>query len=415
MNTPFVTRATRARSGGQSSMHVTRLIRVAFVCLTVVTAVSVVSDRARAQTGQAGAQEQTIQIHVTASDYAAARGAGRMVHTTGALRPEGGHHPSKTFKADSSGTLVEVTGDSRSSVQSTPATAAAAATSAPSFTGPGYYPADLSLLTTTGQVITRAQIHNIYVNCGAACWGDPTVFENRLFSSRFIHVVDQYIGTDDGRYRLGASLAVNYPITKTLVTAPLIDDNDLDAILHAAAMKLGGGYNHIYHIFLPKGVDECFGVAPPYTTCFSPDSLATWQFCAFHGYGSYPDVVGNVYATVEPYPDVFAIDNNGLRFYACDVGQPSVTTNTSPTPNGVLVDTVSNFVSHETFETITDPDGTEWQALDGYFGYLPGIEIGDVCELHYANFLFTPFNVSGHLYEIAPEYSNTYHACVTVP
>jgi hypothetical protein len=29
--------------------------------------------------------------------------------------------------------------------------------------------------------------------------------------------------------------------------------------------------------------------------------------------------------------------------------------------------------------------------------------------------LFTPFYLSGHLYETEPLYSNKYHACVTVP
>lgn len=40
-------------------------------------------------------------------------------------------------------------------------------------------------------------------------------------------------------------------------------------------------------------------------------------------------------------------------------------------------------------------------------------EIGDVCQN--LTVIYTPFYVSGHLYEIQPEYSNKYHACVTVP
>ena len=44
------------------------------------------------------------------------------------------------------------------------------------------------------------------------------------------------------------------------------------------------------------------------------------------------------------------------------------------------MDSVSSFVSHELFETITDPDGSEWQAQDGYFISIPSIEIADVCE-----------------------------------
>jgi hypothetical protein len=367
---------------------------------------------ALSQTRPASAQEQTIQIQVTANDYAAARDARHRVHTTGALRPEGGHHPAKTFETDSSGALVEVTGISRSSIQSMPIAASQAATVTPPFMGPGFYPADLSLFTTNGQVVTSAHIHNIYLNCTGACWGNPSAFENRLFSSRFMDVVDQYVGSDEeGRYRLGSSVMIaNYPITQTLVTNPVVNFTDLDAILHAAGSSLGTGYNQIYNIFFPKGVDVCEGYAPPYQFCFSPDNFATWTFCAFHGADVFSDI-GTVLVTVEPYPDAFAL-NNGLPFYGCDVGQPAPqTTNTVPTPNGVLVDTVSSLLDHEIFETITDPDGLEW-TTELYAGSIL-IEIGDLCQL--PAFIYTPFYVSGHLYEIQPEYSNKYHACVTVP
>src|SRR6266700_5550876 len=48
------------------------------------------------------------------------------------------------------------------------------------------------------------------------------------------------------------------------------------------------------------------------------------------------------------------------------------------TPNGQLADSTNNVLSHETFETITDPDGTAWwNSLDnGLFGQ----EIGDECS-----------------------------------
>jgi hypothetical protein len=52
---------------------------------------------------------------------------------------------------------------------------------------------------------------------------------------------------------------------------------------------------------------------------------------------------------------------------------------------------VSNLLSHEIFETITGPDGSEWQAIDGFFGYSAAVEVGDVCELHDQTIIFTPF------------------------
>jgi|SRR5271157_2759127 len=111
--------------------------------------------------------EQVIQIQVTPSDYAAARGARHRVHTTGTLLPEGGRQPSKILETDSSGALVEVTSRSQIPVQAAQAAAAQATSGAPPFVGPGFYPADLSMASPTGQAVTHAQVHNIYINCGA--------------------------------------------------------------------------------------------------------------------------------------------------------------------------------------------------------------------------------------------------------
>ena len=359
-------------------------------------------------------REQIIEIQVKSNDFAAAGTGHHRVHSAGALRPGGGRYASKTFETDNSGALVEVTAKSRAFAHDPEAAVASqASTGAPPFLGPGFYPGDLSLDTTTGQVVTQAQIHNVYINCTASCWGNPATFEKNLFSSRFIHVTDQYVDSEaNGRYTIGPSLVINnYPITSQLVTNPMMNFADADAILHAAASKLGSGYNHIFNIFIPKGVDFCNGYAPPYTSCFSPDDSATFTFCAEHGYNSSPDIPGIELVTFAPYPDVPLTDSNGLPFYGCDVGQSNVRIDTDPTPNGVLVDSISSFLSHELFETITDPDTLEWwvHSNQPFFG----AEIGDNCQN--LSFVYTPFFVSGQLYEIQPEYSNKYHACVTVP
>jgi hypothetical protein len=52
--------------------------------------------------------------------------------------------------------------------------------------------------------------------------------------------------------------------------------------------------------------------------------------------------IGHVLFSVEPYQNV----------PGCSVGTPS--------PNGVVVDSQASVLSHEMFETITDPDGTAW-------------------------------------------------------
>jgi hypothetical protein len=118
--------------------------------------------------------------------------------------------------------------------------------------------------------------------------------------------------------------------------------------------------------------------------------------------------IGHVLYTVLPNPDVFGVFN-GTPIYACDVGQPNASVNTAPTPNGVLVDSMSSVISHETSETITDPDTGNF----GWYSFNSGYEIGDVCENPY--FLYVPFEVSRKIYYIQPEYSDDFHACVTVP
>jgi hypothetical protein len=74
---------------------------------------------------------------------------------------------------------------------------------------------------------------------------------------------------------------ISYPILTTL------SDNDILQIVHTAASTLGAGYHHIYHVFLPKGVDECFVGT---TQCYSPDNPSTFVFCAYHGSVTYSDI-----------------------------------------------------------------------------------------------------------------------------
>jgi hypothetical protein len=259
--------------------------------------------------------------------------------------------------------------------------------SIPEVPAPGFYPADLSNLG--GAVVVTAETHNLYVDCAASCWGTPTTFQNNLYKSSFIHVSDQYIGsTANNRYSVGTGGVISYSILATL------SDNDMLQIVHAAASVLGTGYHHIYNIFLPQGVDECFAGT---TECYSPDNPATFVFCAYHASVTFSDI-GHVLFTVEPYQNV----------PGCGMLQPS--------PNGALVDSTSSVLGHETFETITDPDGTAWIAVTslGVFGE----EIGDLCpgvSLTQPYFEDPVSVINGKKYEVQPMYSNKYHACSFAP
>jgi len=206
------------------------------------------------------------------------------------------------------------------------------------------------------------------------------------------------VGTSAGdRYPVGSHARVRYG--KPGVT---LYESDIAAIVHAVAVEHGAGGGNVYHVFLPPGTDTC--IAPPtpqspVPQCYSPDNLSTMVFCGYHDAVQFQDI-GIALFTVEPW-------------------QGSVCAIATPAPNGVLADSTNNVLSHETFETITDPiPGLGFTNQTG--GDLTNAEIGDECVLfNFSNSpgAYTPptFSINGKKYAVQPEYSNTYHACVTQP
>jgi len=266
------------------------------------------------------------------------------------------------------------------------------------------FPADLTY--NGGAVVRMADAHAIYLlpngNCAIAkCWGNPEEFLLDLRISEFVHITDQYVGTTaNDRYSVGAHTKISYKPTPK--TAPLTDA-DMQAIVHKVASASGQtGYGHIYHVFLPPGQDECFTATDG--TCYSPDVPATFAFCGYHNSMDFKDI-GHVLYTVEPFQDVAG----------CSV-RPG-------TPNGQLVDSTDNTLSHETFETITDPDGTAWFNFTAVS--LAGAEIGDECSFFVviptgpktAEAFFDPSvsTIGFHRYAVQPEYANNDHACGSNP
>lgn len=288
------------------------------------------------------------------------------------------------------------------------------------------YPGDLEY--HGGHVVRSAKEYLIYVNiptmgnCTSipTCWGDPWGFLQDLGQSNFIHVVDQYVGAQDGaqggdqdgdRYRPSRDvIELTYPAISPYTGTTEYSDLDMQTIVYAVTTGLGlpSGYHAIYDIFLPPGQDECAGPG----VCYSPDDPATFSFCAYHGTSELP--AGPTLYTVEPFQDV---------------GGCSVRPNT---PNGQLIDSTNNVLSHETIETITDPNVAGawptgwWNELDnGMFGQ----EIGDECSFLLvtppppavpgptSSVYFDPsdVNLNGHPYAIQPEYSNSAHGCATGP
>jgi len=250
--------------------------------------------------------------------------------------------------------------------------------------GVEFYPGDL-IYHQGGAVLQSTVSHDIYVNCDASCFGHPGTFLTNLGKSQLIHVTDQYVGTSGGhRYTVGQGGMITYPVKKGTPLGP----QDILTLLYTAASNFGTGYGNVYHIYFAPGIDVCRDAT--LTQCYSPDNPPTWFFCAFHSFVDFKDI-GHTLFTVEPFQDVSG----------CAVQQPS--------PNGSLVDSTADVLSHELFETITDPDLDAW--WNSYDLGLGGSEIGDECQNF--NFGYSNINLAGTLYEIQPEYSNEQHACAT--
>jgi hypothetical protein len=291
--------------------------------------------------------------------------------------------------------------------------AASTADSAAPDSGGPRFPGDLQY--HGGAVVVSMESHAIYLyakggTCTtiAGCWGNPEGFLRDLGKSDMIHILDQYTGTTaNNRY----TVAEEPTSVKYTPPANPFTDADMVALVHAVVVSMADddhpsqtGYGHEYHIFLPPGQDECFDST--FSVCYSPDNLRTFFFCAYHGSMDFTDI-GHVLYSVEPFQNV-----RGCR------SRPG-------SPNGQLVDSTNNVLSHETFETITDPDGTAWwnSLNNGLFGE----EIGDECSFLIrllnpnppppTRVYFDPSNVTlnGRPYAIQPEYNNADHACTTTP
>jgi hypothetical protein len=313
------------------------------------------------------------EVRVGANDRAQARQSKNVFHRA---------QPANTVRGTASRRQEEVL-----TLRSAPAPKASDASSNRSGVR---YPGDLTF--QGGTVVDSAESHAIYLlpngKCPISqCWGNPEGFLRDLAESRFIHLVDQYIGLRASeRYTLGDRAKISY----TPPTVPFTDA-DVQTFVHAVASAAGeNGYGHIFHVFLPPGQDECFDST--FTVCYSPDNVNTFAFCAYHGSVDFPDI-GHVLYSVEPFQDV-----PGCRV------RPG-------TPNGQLVDSTNDVLSHELFETITDPDGTGWWNSTG-LGML-GQEIGDECVFVIASFDSDPFiyKIDDHSYATQPEYSNAVHGC----
>ena len=264
-----------------------------------------------------------------------------------------------------------------------------------------------------GTVVGSAVQHNLFVNCAQSCRSalnlNPGPFINNLNNDQFITLLYQYLSTPGvidstpvtGRYPKGqgGDISPAYASPRPGSTNPYYGQlSILLAVLNAAPSISGdgtdgSGYGHIYHVYLPQGVDTCFEnpLGTPTSTCYSPDNGATFFFCAYHG--SFTSS-GKVYLyTVEPYQDVSGCRNNVHNQTLPNAVSPSV----DP------ADPMYSTLSHEIFETINDPRGNAW-----WNNFTQGEEIADLCA-DFDNFV----TINGFPYVLQSEYSDVNHECVS--
>ncbi len=237
-----------------------------------------------------------------------------------------------------------------------------------------------------GPLVTGATSLVVAVNCitpntPATCWGNgtlsPTTYLKDLNKGNYLRLANEYLGVD----AKGKFPAWEMKTRKTFSSPNTASMQDILQIVADASTRAGlSGYNAIYHIFLPQGTSMC--IEPG--NCYSPSNPASWTFCAFHGS---VNLASNrhVLFTVEPYQGV-----DGCRL----PGQ---------TPNG-LIDATASTLTHELFETITDPD------LDGWSNVLFGFEVADPCLA-----FGSQRSMNGHNYFVQSIYSNRLHMCTSTP
>lgn len=263
--------------------------------------------------------------------------------------------------------------------------------------GFGFYPADVSN-PPSNPTLTDLTVHDIFVNpfqpspgvyaqgtAGSPTLTDADTFSANLLGSTMIHITDQYTGDATPVRTVGQPGVITYSTYRTTFT-----ESDIAILAHAAARTFGSGLGQFYHLYFAQGIDICLSGGGTALECYSPDNSPTFFFCAFHNYFKFADL-GNVVFTVEPYGNVSG----------CNV--PSNPAGASP--NGPAIDSMANLVSHETFESISDPFLNAWF---NRFGAFAGNEIGDECEFVFA---LPPVVLNGKSYQIQSEYSNFYHAC----
>lgn len=223
-----------------------------------------------------------------------------------------------------------------------------------------------------GATITKAHVVAIF---WGPSWssGDPISTSLAGYIAAYggsgeYHVITQYSGIQSTS--LGTGVVYDSSTPPTNVT---------DAAIQGEVSKLfpNADTSTVYEVFLPKTSYSSDGSA---TSCGGP----ALQYCAYHG--NYTNAAGqDVKYGSMPYPSCAGCQGTGFND----------------------IQNFEHFISHETREAVTDPDGTGWWDRSGN-------EADDKCA-----WSPTPFtdatvgkNADGSAYAYQYEWSNANSGCV---
>jgi hypothetical protein len=215
-----------------------------------------------------------------------------------------------------------------------------------------------------------------------------------LNGSDFYKLVTQY---GDKRGRITPYVAVTgatidttpYPHSGT--TGSPLRTSDIAAAVSRAIAAHGWktDVDHEVFVFTGYGVQSC-----DVLLCSFPHGIAGafgLHYCGYHS--SLPGQGGGaLYAYLPDVPE--------CQTGASSSGGANASNGGAGAAGSDPLGAVLSVLSHEQFESVTDPYGNGWLAFDG--------EIGDKCETQMSDVA-----LNGHAYHLQMEWSNRAHACAT--
>jgi hypothetical protein len=198
---------------------------------------------------------------------------------------------------------------------------------------------------------------------------------------------------------LGGVYVDTQPYPHAGTRADPLSDGDISTEIGLVRAKLGWQVTPGAAFIMVTGynVEECAKFSDG-TTCSFPNSAGN-GFCAYHSFLPYYDG-GAGTSDYEPY--IYAANNAGCAYV------PTFDSGAAPYGDQVA-DAIINSLSHEQFETVTDPETGGW-----YAGDPSGGEIADKCETSFGPVNWDGSTVTlshGHRYALQEEYSNRLGAC----